>query len=37
MTGAFADLTDVTVMNPLGIDSLASPLHATTSRASSRS
>src|SRR6478752_3546288 len=30
MTGAFADLTDVTVMNPLGIDALAGPLHAIT-------
>ena len=30
MTGAFADLTGVTVMNPLGIDALAGPLHAIT-------
>ena len=30
MTGAFADLTDVTVMNPLGVDALAGLLHALT-------
>jgi signal transduction histidine kinase len=30
MTGAFADLVGVTVMNPLGIDALAEPLHAIT-------
>jgi signal transduction histidine kinase len=30
MTGAFADLTGVTVMNPLGIPALAGPLRAIT-------
>jgi signal transduction histidine kinase len=30
MTGAFADLTDVTVTNPLGVDALAGPLHTIT-------
>jgi len=30
MTGAFADLTDVTVMNPLGVEALSGLLHALT-------
>ncbi len=30
MTGAFADLTDVIVMNPLGVDALAGLLHVLT-------
>jgi signal transduction histidine kinase len=30
MTGAFADLSGVTVMNPLGVDALDGPLHALT-------
>jgi signal transduction histidine kinase len=30
LTGAFADLTSVTVMNPLGINAMAGPLNALT-------
>ncbi|MGZ5300696.1 MAG: sensor histidine kinase [Actinomycetota bacterium] len=30
LTGAFADLTGVTVINPFGIDSMETPLHAAT-------